>query len=98
MADAETMKKLEARRQIILRYVDASGDASEEGNPNGSLGNIAGVVNAARNVFGMMPHPEYACERLLGNEDGAKLFGSIVASMSGASEGEQPSTPSGENR
>ena len=66
----------------MLRYVDASGRATEEVNPNGSLRNIAGIVNAARNVFGLMPHPEHACEPLLGRADGVGFFRSVRATLS----------------
>jgi phosphoribosylformylglycinamidine synthase len=97
VADAKTLQELETSRRVILRYVDASGNSSEAGNPNGSLGNIAGLVNTARNVFGMMPHPEHACERLLGSEDGARLFRSVTAAVSAASGGGRPSTPLGES-
>ncbi len=62
---------------MMVRYVDAAGETSAAANPNGSLNNIAGIVNEAGNVFGMMPHPEHACEELLGSDDGAKIFRSI---------------------
>ena len=62
VADAATLSELEDNGQVLLRYVDAAGRATEAANPNGSLRNIAGIVNAARNVFGLMPHPEHACE------------------------------------
>jgi len=68
---------------VLLRYVDASGRATAEGNPNGSLNNIAGIINRGRNVLGMMPHPEHATEKLLGNEDGLKLFRSLVQTVRG---------------
>lgn len=80
VADAATLERLEANHQVVLRYVDASGRATADANPNGSLNNIAGIVNAKRNVFGLMPHPEHAAERLLGGEDGLKLFQSVLAS------------------
>jgi len=79
-ADAATLERLRKNRQILLRYVDAKGKASPAANPNGSLDNIAGVCNEARNVFGLMPHPEAACNDLLGSRDGRKIFSSIVAS------------------
>lgn len=65
----EQLAELEAQDQIILRYVD---------NPNGSLASVAGIVNEHRNVFGLMPHPERACESLLGSEDGAVIFTSML--------------------
>lgn len=74
VADEATLSELERDRRVLFRYVDASGDPSPEANCNGSLGNIAGIMNAAGNVFGMMPHPEHAAERLLSRDDGLKLF------------------------
>ncbi len=74
VADAETLSTLENNGQIVFRYVNAAGEASETANPNGSLRNIAGVTNARGNVVGLMPHPEHAVESLLGGEDGRKLF------------------------
>jgi phosphoribosylformylglycinamidine synthase I len=74
VADAETLSTLENNGQIVFRYVNAAGEASETANPNGSLHNIAGVTNARGNVVGLMPHPEHAVESLLGGEDGRKLF------------------------
>jgi phosphoribosylformylglycinamidine synthase len=78
-ADPATLERLRKNRQILLRYVDAKGKASPAANPNGSLDNIAGVCNETRNVFGLMPHPEDACNNLLGSEDGRKIFSSIAA-------------------
>lgn len=78
-ADAATLDRLHKNRQILLRYVDAKGKPTAAANPNGSLENIAGVCNEARNVFGLMPHPEDACSKLLGGDDGAKIFASIAA-------------------
>jgi phosphoribosylformylglycinamidine synthase len=66
---------------VILRYVDANGRVTPEANPNGSMGNIAGIVNEQRNVFGLMPHPEHAVEKWMGSDDGLKLFQSVVASF-----------------
>ena len=79
VADVATLDRLEQNHQVVLRYVDTSGRATAEANPNGSLNNIAGIVNEQRNVFGLMPHPEHATEKLLGGEDGLKLFQSLVA-------------------
>ncbi len=79
VADAVTLDRLEHNHQVVLRYVDTSGRATAEANPNGSLNNIAGIINEQRNVFGMMPHPEHATEKLLGGEDGLKLFQSLVS-------------------
>jgi phosphoribosylformylglycinamidine synthase subunit PurQ / glutaminase len=78
-ADAQTLERLHKNRQIILRYVDAKGKPTAAANPNGSLENIAGICNEQRNVFGLMPHPEDACNKILGSDDGAKIFGSITA-------------------
>ena len=77
-ADAETLKKLEKNQQILFRYCDMNGKISEDSNPNGSLGNIAGICNVEKNVFGMMPHPERASEFALGNVHGRLLFESLV--------------------
>lgn len=78
--DAEGLKRLEGEGQVVFRYVDARGEASEGANPNGSLNNIAGVCNARRNVVGLMPHPERVSEAILGAEDGKKIFESLLAS------------------
>lgn len=77
-ADEETYAALVANGQILLRYCDANGNITPEANPNGSVGNIAGVMNAQGNVFGLMPHPEAASEILLGSNDGLLVFKSIV--------------------
>lgn len=73
-ADAATLDALEAGDQVIYRYCDAGGAINAEGNPNGSLRNIAGICNASRNVFGLMPHPERACSEALGNTDGKAIL------------------------
>ncbi len=73
-ADEKILEELEMHRQIIYRYCDEKGHITASGNPNGALHNIAGICNKARNVFGMMPHPERATSSLLGNEDGKKVF------------------------
>ena len=78
-ADAPTLEHLRKNRQILLRYVDSKGKPSPSANPNGSLDNIAGVCNETRNVFGLMPHPEDASNKLLGSEDGLKIFSSIAS-------------------
>jgi phosphoribosylformylglycinamidine synthase len=79
IADPATLEQIEQNGQVVLRYVDASGRATPEANPNGSLNNIAGIVNARRNVFGLMPHPEHVVEKAVGGEDGLKLFKSLIA-------------------
>ncbi|MGH7928994.1 MAG: phosphoribosylformylglycinamidine synthase subunit PurQ, partial [Candidatus Binatia bacterium] len=78
-ADAVTLEKLRNNRQILLRYVDAKGKPVPAANPNGSLDNIAGICNEGRNVFGLMPHPEDATNKILGSDDGLKIFSSIAA-------------------
>ncbi|MGB9856912.1 MAG: phosphoribosylformylglycinamidine synthase I [Dictyoglomaceae bacterium] len=70
--------KLEREKQVVLRYVGPEGEISEKYNPNGSLNNIAGIVNKKRNVMGMMPHPERAVEKLLGSDSGLRLFLSLL--------------------
>ncbi len=77
-ADGQVLDELEANGQVIFRYSDASGNLTKEGNPNGSERNIAGICNAGRNVFGMMPHPERASSPVLGNEDGKKILTSLL--------------------
>ena len=78
-ADAVTLEQLRNNRQILLRYADAKGKPAAAANPNGSLDNIAGICNETRNVFGLMPHPEDACDKILGSDDGLKIFSSIAA-------------------
>lgn len=73
-ADAATLDKMEQNNQVLFHYCDADGNVVPEANVNGSARNIAGICNEARNVFGMMPHPERACSALLGNTDGRKIF------------------------
>jgi phosphoribosylformylglycinamidine synthase len=73
-ADEKTLDELEANGQVIYRYTDEKGEINAAGNPNGSLRNIAGICNKARNVFGMMPHPERACSDALGNTDGKAIL------------------------
>jgi len=78
-ADEATLDELEANGRVAFRYVNEAGEPTPEANPNGSLRNIAGIVNEAGNVLGMMPHPERACEALLGNDDGNEIWRSAVA-------------------
>ena len=78
-ADDETLASLQARGQVLVRYCDAQGNITDEANPNGSRENIAGIRNEAGNVFGLMPHPERACDPLLGSTDGLAIFQSITA-------------------
>jgi phosphoribosylformylglycinamidine synthase len=76
-AEDATLATLKANRQILWQYVNAAGQETEESNPNGSLWNIAGICNSARNVAGLMPHPERASEPLLGSADGRLIFESL---------------------
>jgi len=78
VAPPEDLAQMEERGQVVLRYVDAGGVETDEANPNGSMRSIAGVANDRFNVFGLMPHPEHAVEKLLGGEDGLKIFKSIA--------------------
>lgn len=77
-ADADTLKSLQDNGQIAFQYCEPDGTVSESANPNGSLLNIAGIFNPARNVLGMMPHPERAAEKILGSNDGLGIFKSLV--------------------
>jgi phosphoribosylformylglycinamidine synthase subunit PurQ / glutaminase len=74
----EELRRLEQNRQIVFRYVDSSGQATDDANPNGSLESIAGICNDARNVVGLMPHPERACELSVGSADGLVMLESVV--------------------
>ena len=80
-ADEATLAGLNAKNQILWRYVNAAGEATESANPNGSLENIAGICNERRNVAGLMPHPERASEALLGSADGRLIFESLIHSL-----------------
>jgi phosphoribosylformylglycinamidine synthase len=80
-ADAKVIADLEASRRIIFRYCDPRGQITEDANPNGSLNNIAGICSAGRNVVGLMPHPERACEPVLGSADGLVLFESVLSEV-----------------
>jgi phosphoribosylformylglycinamidine synthase len=77
-AEPEVIERLERNRQVVFRYVSSSGEATAESNPNGSVNNIAGICNEARNVVGLMPHPERACELAVGSDDGLAVFQSIL--------------------
>jgi phosphoribosylformylglycinamidine synthase subunit PurQ / glutaminase len=80
-ADADVIETLESTGRVVFRYCDAAGAATDAANPNGSLHNIAGICNEARNVVGLMPHPERACESMLGSTDGLVLFDSVVSAV-----------------
>jgi phosphoribosylformylglycinamidine synthase len=77
-ADEQTLRQLNENDQILFRYCDAAGRITDEANPNGALENIAGICNATRNVFGMMPHPERAAEDALGNTDGYAILKALT--------------------
>jgi phosphoribosylformylglycinamidine synthase I len=80
-AEPDVVAALEANRQVVFRYTDEAGHASDEGNPNGSVRNIAGICNRARNIVGLMPHPERACEGALGSADGCVILRSVVEAL-----------------
>ena len=80
-ADEETLARLKANGQVLWRYVDQRGQTSENSNPNGSLDHIAGVCNEARNVAGLMPHPERASESILDCADGRLIFESMIEAI-----------------
>ncbi len=81
-ADEKVLKEMNANGQILFRYCDENGNITPDSNPNGATENIAGVCNAGKNVFGMMPHPERAADAELGNTDGKFLFESILSLVS----------------
>lgn len=83
-APPDMLQQIETGRQVILRYTNPAGQLDEDWNPNGSVNAIAGLCNAARNVVGMMPHPERACEALLGGTDGRVIFDSVINSVRGS--------------
>jgi phosphoribosylformylglycinamidine synthase len=82
-ADTATVRELNERQQVVLRYCDSQGNVTPAANPNGSVENIAGICNRARNVFGLMPHPDRACEERLGSGDGARIFESMLQTLVG---------------
>ncbi len=77
-ADEATLQQLEATNRIVFRYCTPTGEVTPESNPNGALHNIASIINKQGNVLGMMPHPERACEAILGGEDGRLIFESMM--------------------
>ena len=79
--DPKTLKSLVSNKQIMFKYCDKNGEVNMEFNPNGSVKNIAGVCNKEKNVFGMMPHPERACDKNLNNLDGKLIFESIIENI-----------------
>jgi phosphoribosylformylglycinamidine synthase subunit PurQ / glutaminase len=80
-ADENTLRELNERRQVILRYTTEDGRVEASANPNGSIENIAGICNREGNVFGLMPHPDRACEDRLGSADGLKIFQSMMETI-----------------
>ena len=84
VCDDETLATLRREDRIIFRYCDADGRVTPEANPNGARDNIAGICNRGRNVVGLMPHPERACEELLGSSDGRGVFHSLAATLAAA--------------
>jgi len=81
--DPETLRELEAEGRVAFRYSTPDGQVTPEANPNGSLANIAGILNAQRNVLGMMPHPDRSSEQLLGSADGLRIFTSMIGALAG---------------
>ncbi len=77
-ADAATIQQLEDNGQVLFRYCDVKGNVNNDVNPNGAMNNIAGICNAGRNVFGMMPHPERACSSNLSNVDGRLILAALA--------------------
>lgn len=77
-ADKETIERLNKNKQVVFRYCSKTGSVSSSSNPNGSIENIAGICNEARNVLGMMPHPERVADPVLGGEDGNHIFSSMM--------------------
>ena len=82
--DEKTLHEIINNNQVLFRYCDENGNITPSSNPNGSLHNIAGICNAGRNVYGMMPHPERASEEILGNTDGRIIFESFLANVTTA--------------
>jgi phosphoribosylformylglycinamidine synthase len=79
--DPATLGEMTRARQVLFRYCEADGSITPASNPNGSVENIAGIANRAGNVVGLMPHPERACEHLLGSDDGRRIFESVIRSL-----------------
>jgi phosphoribosylformylglycinamidine synthase subunit PurQ / glutaminase len=87
-ATPEVLRELEDSGRVVFRYCDASGQVTDAANPNGSLNNIAGICNDQRNVVGLMPHPDRACEAMLGSADGMVMFESVIDALSRRSSAE----------
>ena len=84
VCDDQTLAELQHEDRIIFRYCDRDGQVTDEANSNGSRDNIAGICNQKRNVLGLMPHPERACEDLLGSSDGREVFRSLAGTLAAA--------------
>ena len=80
-AEEDTLKALEDNNQVLFRYCSATGEIDPQNNPNGSLNNIAGIINQQGNILGMMPHPERASDRAIGNTDGLAMFEGLVSAV-----------------
>ncbi len=80
-SDSDTLQQLEDNGQVVFRYCSATGEITDQANPNGSLNNIAGIINQQGNVLGMMPHPERASERATGITDGKAIFESLLTNL-----------------
>ena len=81
-AEAAVIEQLEEHNRVVFRYSSPDGSITPDANPNGSLNNIAGIINERGNVLGMMPHPERCCDALLGGEDGKFIFQSMIDALS----------------
>ena len=84
VCDDATLAELQNENRIVFRYCDPKGNITPEANPNGARDNIAGICSRGRNVLGLMPHPERACEDLLGSSDGRDIFRSLAATLAAA--------------
>jgi phosphoribosylformylglycinamidine synthase len=82
-AEPDVIRTLESSGRVVFRYCDPGGQVTDAFNPNGSVNNIAGICNEARNVVGLMPHPERACEAALGSADGRVIFESVIGALAG---------------
>jgi phosphoribosylformylglycinamidine synthase len=80
-ADEKTLKNLVENKQIVFKYSSRNGEKKESDNPNGSVMNIAGIINKRGNILGMMPHPERSCNPILGKTDGVFIFNSLAKSI-----------------
>lgn len=80
-ADPDVIKKIEDNGQVAFRYCDEKGEVVPEANPNGSINNIAGIINEKGNILGMMPHPERYCDKTLGCDDGKYVFESLINAL-----------------